>query len=50
MVTPLLDNGTIDYEGARRIADRMIDAGERRKSSVSTENTSQPKTGLRMAL
>lgn len=27
MVTPLLDNGTIDYEGARRIADRMIDAG-----------------------
>ena len=27
MVTPLLDNGTIDYEGARRIADRMMDAG-----------------------
>ena len=27
MVTPLIDNSTIDYEGAYRIADRMIDAG-----------------------
>ena len=27
MVTPLLDNGTIDREGAKRIADNMIDAG-----------------------
>ena len=27
MVTPLIDNCTIDYDGAWRIADRMIDAG-----------------------
>lgn len=27
MVTPLIDNSTIDYEGAYRIAGRMIDAG-----------------------
>lgn len=27
MVTPLLDNGTLDVEGAKRIADRMIDGG-----------------------
>ncbi len=27
MVTPLLDAGTIDYEGTSRIIDRMIDAG-----------------------
>lgn len=27
MITPLLDNGTIDREGAKRIADNMIDAG-----------------------
>lgn len=27
MVTPLLDNGTIDVEGAKRIADHMIEGG-----------------------
>lgn len=27
MVTPLVDNNTLDIEGAKRIADRMIDAG-----------------------
>jgi len=27
MVTPLIDNNTVDYDGAQKIADRMIDAG-----------------------
>ena len=27
MITPLLDEATIDEAGAKRIADRMIDAG-----------------------
>lgn len=27
MVTPLIDNGHIDYDGAKRIADNMIEAG-----------------------